>query len=152
RNAGNLFGMTRTFQPGWFGPPFRREAHSSGGVWLSLPGQNGQLTGSGSLGGWANSCGRLARSVAMITQPSVIKSLRSSGIRLLRVDYIDTVSERATLRAAPPRHNLTNHFAIVAALHASASKKPVSHNASETNRNGHNSQKRLESLLPRGTS
>src|SRR5262249_30607486 len=81
-SAGNLLGMTRKFQapsPGW--PSLTaRYTMISGGVLLSLPGQNGQkaaplITARSR----EKSPGRRARSVDMITQRPVTGSLRSSG-------------------------------------------------------------------------
>lgn len=42
RKAGNLLGVTRTFQPGVSGSLPSRKAHTSGGVSPSLSGQKGQ--------------------------------------------------------------------------------------------------------------
>jgi hypothetical protein len=57
---------------------------TSGGVLLSFPGQNGQFStkdGTVCTGRWvANSSGRLARSVAMMTHSLVKKFCRSSGM------------------------------------------------------------------------
>ena len=51
------------------------------GVLSSWPGQNGQSPSAATDGGtWANSDGRRARSVAMITQRPTMGSLRSSGM------------------------------------------------------------------------
>src|SRR5262249_19013832 len=82
----NLFGMTRTCQPGVFGAvPGRRTATISGGVLSSCPSQNGQKDPSG-----GDSCvgtksmGRRLRSVAMMTQVLEIGSCLSSDIDSLR--------------------------------------------------------------------
>src|SRR5579864_3703822 len=79
-NAANLLGITRTAQ-GW---PLTGYRNTSGGVLLSLPGQNGQLSTNAGTGSAtrcvAKSSGRLARSVAMITHSLVKKFCRSSGI------------------------------------------------------------------------
>src|SRR6266853_2330901 len=60
----------------------------SGGVLLSFPGQNGQVsTKEGIVCGGrcvANSSGRLARSVAMMTHSLVKKFCRSSGMAILQ--------------------------------------------------------------------
>src|ERR1035441_2173790 len=57
---------------------------TSGGVLLSLPGQNGQLSTNSGMGCTtrcvASSSGRLARSVAMMTHSLVKKFWRSSGM------------------------------------------------------------------------
>src|SRR3990172_12245284 len=52
----------------------------SGGVLSSCPSQNGQYASDTRWGSPWNSRGRLARSVAMITQRPTIGSLRNSGI------------------------------------------------------------------------
>jgi hypothetical protein len=73
--------MTRTAHDSADLAGFRR---ISGGVLLSLPGQNGQLStyaGVSRLGLCvASSSGRLARSVAIITHSLVKKFWRNSGI------------------------------------------------------------------------
>src|SRR5438046_951298 len=83
-SAGNLFGATRTVQPGVArcgGPQFHfgRAAWILGGVLLELPEQKGQnppfiLTESR-----AKSVGRLARSVEIMTQRPTMGSFLSSG-------------------------------------------------------------------------
>src|ERR1700733_11477712 len=84
-SAANLLGMTRTVQGS---PAFAGNRITSGGVLLSLPGQNGQLStkeGTVCTGRWvANSSGRLARSVAMMTHSLVKKFCRSSGMVVLQ--------------------------------------------------------------------
>src|SRR5579864_429382 len=79
--AGNLFGTTRTLHPGVSFPfPFLPYARISGGVFNSLPGQNGQneppfiCTLSRT-----KSDGLFPRSLEIITQRPVIGSLRRSG-------------------------------------------------------------------------
>src|SRR5580693_6509235 len=83
--AANLLGMTRTLQGS---PAFPGKRITSGGVLLSLPGQNGQLsTKDGTVCAGrcvASSSGRLARSVAMMTHSLVKKFWRSSGMVVLR--------------------------------------------------------------------
>src|SRR5215471_20960508 len=79
-NTGNLFGTTRTRQPGSSRPPELRYESTSGGVLCSLPASNGQVVAVGGGTGWRiKSVGRLARSVAIITHRPVIGSLRNSG-------------------------------------------------------------------------
>src|SRR5580693_1207162 len=84
-SAANLLGMTRTAQGS---PTFAGKRMTSGGVLLSLPGQNGQVsTKDGTVCAGrcvANSSGRLARSVAMMTHSLVKKFWRSSGMIVLR--------------------------------------------------------------------
>src|SRR3984885_810359 len=84
-SAANLLGMTRTVQGS---PAFAGNRITSGGVLLSLPGQNGQLsTKDGTVCAGrcvASSSGRLARSVAMMTHSLVKKFWRSSGMVVLR--------------------------------------------------------------------
>src|ERR1017187_3594678 len=79
-NAANLLGITRTAQ----GLLFAGYRSTSGGVLLSLPGQNGQLSTNSDIGCTtrcvARSSGRLARSVAMMTHSLVKKFWRSSGM------------------------------------------------------------------------
>src|SRR5262249_26074588 len=81
-SAGNLFGTTRTSQPGEFGaPPFCRYDSTSGGVSDSWPGQNGHCSRPRTMvRSTRKSLGRFWRSVEMITQRPVTGSLRSSGI------------------------------------------------------------------------
>src|SRR5271157_689835 len=88
-NAANLLGMTRTAQ----GSPGRAgDRITSGGVLLSFPGQNGQVSTKAGTGCTArcvaNSSGRLARSVAIMTHSLVKKFWRSSGIRVPPVSSI----------------------------------------------------------------
>src|SRR5208283_1406006 len=82
--AANLLGITRTSQD----PPFAGDRITSGGVLLSFPGQNGQLSTKAGTGSTtrcvAKSSGRLARSVAMMTHSLVKKFWRSSGIVVLQ--------------------------------------------------------------------
>src|SRR5208283_5877195 len=79
-SAGNLFETTRTVQPSeLLEAPFGRYARTSGGVLLSLPGQNGQKPPFIFTGSRLKSVGRLARSVDMMTHRPTIGSLRSSG-------------------------------------------------------------------------
>src|SRR5271163_2943694 len=84
-SAANLLGMTRTAQGS---PVFAGNRMTSGGVLLSLPGQNGQVsTKDGTVCAGrcvASSSGRLARSVAMITHSLVKKFCRSSGMAVLQ--------------------------------------------------------------------
>src|SRR5712691_4477462 len=83
-SAANLLGMTRTAQGSFIFAGYRI---TSGGVLLSFPGQNGQLsTKDGTVCGGrcvANSSGRLARSVAIMTHSMVKKFCRSSGTVVL---------------------------------------------------------------------
>src|SRR5437867_10009223 len=81
--AGYLLGTTRTVQPGVFGDVPSRNAMISGGVFDSLPEQNGQLSEEGiSVGERLKSIGLRLRSVAMITHRREIGSCRSSDILL----------------------------------------------------------------------
>src|SRR5271163_2740755 len=84
-SAANLLGTTRTAQGS---PAFAGKRMTSGGVLLSLPGQNGQVsTKDGTVCAGrcvASSSGRLARSVAMITHSLVKKFCRSSGMVVLQ--------------------------------------------------------------------
>jgi hypothetical protein len=86
-STANLLGITRTAHAS----PFAGYRNTSGGVLLSFPGQNGQLsTNAGTVGPVrcvANSSGRLARSVAMMTHSLVKKFCRSSGIWNLHTLY-----------------------------------------------------------------
>src|SRR5207253_7809375 len=80
RSAGNLFGTTRSDQPG----PSRRVsggrmATISGGVLSSLPVQNTHGPPRARTGSMLKSVGRRARSLEMITQRPTTGSLRSSG-------------------------------------------------------------------------
>src|SRR5205823_2930482 len=86
-SAGNLFGTTRTSQPGVFGAlPFWRYAITSGGVSDSWPGQNGHPSfPSAVTRSKTKSLGRFCRSVEMMTQRPVTGSLRSSGKGKLEV-------------------------------------------------------------------
>src|SRR5256885_14150816 len=84
RSAGNLFGTTRSDQPG----PSRlvsggRTATISGGVLSSLPVQNTHVPPRGRTGSVLKSVGRRARSVEMMTQRPTTGSLRSSGTAAL---------------------------------------------------------------------
>src|SRR6188474_3191564 len=81
-SAGNLFGTTRTSQPGPLAaPPLRRYDSTSRGVYSSWPSQKGHTMPSmGSRCSTRKASGRLRRSVEMITQRPVMGSLRSSGI------------------------------------------------------------------------
>src|SRR4051812_4615807 len=96
-SAGYRFGTTRTFQPGVSGAPLSgRSAHTSGGVWSSLPSANGSV--SGSIGGRTsifelNAPGRDARSPAMIARRPVSGSRRSSGNWLLHRHVGDALVE-----------------------------------------------------------
>src|SRR5271169_2208472 len=80
-SAANLLGMTRTAEGSRV---FTGNRMISGGVLLSLPGQNGQAsTNDGTVCAGrcvANSSGRLARSVAMMTHSLVKKFWRSSNL------------------------------------------------------------------------
>src|SRR5208337_2247543 len=80
-SAGKRFGTTRMLQPEELAlPPLRPSARISGGVFPSLPGQNGQFRGGpGKTLSRRKSIGRFPRSVEMITQRPVIGSLRNSG-------------------------------------------------------------------------
>src|SRR5208337_2488027 len=79
-SAGNLLGTTRTVQPDVSrAAPLGRYASTSGGVLLSLPGQNGQNPPLFFTGSRLKSVGRLERSVEMMTHRPTIGSLRSSG-------------------------------------------------------------------------
>src|SRR6267154_3247320 len=84
-SAANLLGMTRTAQGSLLFVGYRI---TSGGVLLSFPGQNGQLsTNEGTVCAGrcvANSSGRLARSVAMMTHSLVKKFCRNSGMAILQ--------------------------------------------------------------------
>src|SRR5580700_8753689 len=84
-SGANLLGMTRTAQGS---PAFTGKRMTSGGVLLSLPGQNGQAsTKDGTVCPGrcvASSSGRLARSVAMMTHSLVKKFWRSSGMVVLQ--------------------------------------------------------------------
>src|SRR5580765_1924611 len=94
-SAGNLFGTTRTSQPGPFAPPpFGRYASTSGGVMSSRPGQNGQCSRP-TIVGRSNrkSFGRFCRSVEMITQRPVMGSFRSSGIECV-LEHLDNRAAR----------------------------------------------------------
>src|SRR5262245_39835556 len=89
-SAGNLFGITRTAQPGVLGAvPDLRTATISGGVLSSCPSQKGQKEPSA-----ADSCdgtksmGRRLRSVAMMTQVFEIGSCLSSDIDSLRKSFV----------------------------------------------------------------
>ena len=87
-NAGNLFGTTRTRQPGVSGGrPGGRCANVSGGVADSRPSSNGQPTGSScSASSPARGApGRRARDGATTTQRPEIGSRRSSGGEWLSV-------------------------------------------------------------------
>ena len=83
RSAGNLFGTTRTSQPGRLGgPPPGRSARISGGVLLSFPSQKGQSAPAG-ISAWRGKlAGARLRSEAMMTQRFWIGSCRSSGMTL----------------------------------------------------------------------
>src|SRR3954468_13384856 len=80
-SAGNLLGTTRRFHPIVWGCTFSpgREANISGGVVLSLPGQNGQNPPFIVTRSREKSPGRLERSVEMITHRPVTGSFLSSG-------------------------------------------------------------------------
>src|SRR3954469_8947524 len=84
-SAGNLLGTTRTRHPGESfgaaGPPAAegRYPRISGGVFDSLPGQNGQNPPLILNDSREKSEGRRERSVEMMTQPPAIGSLRRSG-------------------------------------------------------------------------
>src|SRR5208337_4673847 len=87
-NAANLLGITLTAQ----GSPGRAgDRITSGGVLFSFPGQNGQVSTNAGTGGAsrcvANSSGRLARSVAIMTHSLVKKFWRSSGMRVPPTSY-----------------------------------------------------------------
>src|SRR5262245_53893768 len=84
RSAGNLFGTTRSDQPGSSRPVSGgRTATISGGVLSSLPGQNTHGPPRVRTGSVLKSDGRRARSVEMITQRPTTGSLRSSGTAAL---------------------------------------------------------------------
>ena len=82
-SAANLLGMTRTAHGSL---TFAGDRSTSGGVLLSFPGQNGHVSTNDATGGAgrcvANSSGRLALCVAMMTHSLVKKFWRSSGIRV----------------------------------------------------------------------
>src|SRR6266513_2586911 len=86
-SAANLLGITRTAQ----GSPLVGARITSGGVLLSFPGQNGQLSTNAGIDSItrcvAKSSGRLARSVAMMTHSLVKKFWRNSGIVSLQFSY-----------------------------------------------------------------
>src|SRR5882724_1204350 len=90
-SAGNLFDITRTFQPSLLRDPslLGRKARISGGVLLSLPGQKGQkLPPLATTRSRVKSPGRLERSVEMMTQRPVTESFLSSGTsRYLTTDF-----------------------------------------------------------------
>src|SRR5205807_1388108 len=84
-SAGNLFGTTRTHQPGELpGASGGRYDSTSGGVIDSFPGQNGQFGLNAGLpvrsSPTLKSVGRLLRSVAITTHSLVTGSFRSWGI------------------------------------------------------------------------
>jgi hypothetical protein len=84
--AGNLFGTTRTVQPGASGSPELRREYTSGGVDFSLPVQNGQNPPFFCTGGSEKSPGRFARSVLIMTHLELVGSFLSSGT-MPPVDY-----------------------------------------------------------------
>src|SRR5215470_11295540 len=95
RSAGNLLATTRYDQPGAFaaesGP---RPTRISGGVLLSLPGQNTQSPPRGTTPSVLKSDGRRARSVEMMTQRPTTGSFRRSGTMSPHLDVL-------TRRGAP---------------------------------------------------
>src|SRR5216684_7200303 len=84
-SAANLLGMTRTAHGSLV---FTGNLITSGGVLPSFPGQNGQeSTNDGTVCAGrcvANSSGRLARSVAMMTHSLVKKFCRNWGMAILQ--------------------------------------------------------------------
>src|SRR4051812_33665459 len=102
-SAGNLFGTTRTRHPGESfgaaGPPAAegRYPRISGGVFDSLPGQNGQNPPLILNDSREKSEGRRERSVEMMTQRPVMGSLRRSGI----TDYFTRKRDSAPRRGNP---------------------------------------------------
>src|SRR3954470_8940197 len=110
-SAGNLFGTTRTRHPGESfgaaGPPAAvgRYPKISGGVFDSLPGQNGQKPPLILNDSREKSEGRRARSGEMITQRPVMGSLRRSGI----ADYFTRKTD------LPPRRGVHRGFWVAQA-------------------------------------
>src|SRR3954463_1265791 len=110
-SAGNLFGTTRTRHPGESfgaaGPPAAegRYPRISGGVFDSLPGQNGQNPPLILNDSREKSEGRRARSVEMITQRPVMGSLRRSGISFYFTRKTDS----------PPRRGMHREFWVAQA-------------------------------------
>src|SRR5438067_1513010 len=93
-SAGNLFGTTRSSQPGVFGAlPFWRDDRISGGVIDSRPWQNGHCSRPiVVVRSRRKSLGRFWRSVEMITQRPVTGSRRSSGIESVLNDLHDRIA------------------------------------------------------------
>src|SRR5215510_10812921 len=82
RSAGNLLATTRYDHPDVLGAePGARPTRISGGVLLSLPGQNTQSPPRGTTASVLKSDGRRARSVEMMTQRPTTGSFRRSGTR-----------------------------------------------------------------------
>src|SRR3954469_7158411 len=100
-SAGNLLGTTRTRHPGESfgaaGPPAAegRYPRISGGVFDSLPGQNGQNPPLILNDSREKSEGRRERSVEMMTQRPVMGSLRRSGIDFILREK--TIQRRNTI-------------------------------------------------------
>src|SRR5438477_7359007 len=117
-SAGNLFGTTRTSQPGVFGaPPFWRYESTSGGANDSRPGQNGQCSRPiVVVRSMRKSFGRFWRSVETMTQRPVTGSRRSSGIERVLEDGDDRTArvemDRNDVEAARAVRQVIAHHVV----------------------------------------